>query len=132
MPDFIRLTTVEGRRVVVVAAAIGAVRQNTSNLHTDAGKVNMTDNKVRTDVLVQGVWVHVRESQEHVLGLMGVPTNRTVFDERDRPYHELSDDELALAWRQYRDARSVHNLGSAAMLEAELRRRVLVVGEPRS
>ena len=109
MPDFIRLTDhPDGCKVVIVTSAIGAVKRYKYEL---------------TKVLVQGQWIVVVEPEHYVLAMIGVPKHRTVIDERDVPLHQLPDEVLVLAWRQWAERKNVHSLPVATMIEIELHRR---------
>lgn len=118
MPDFIRLTDAgSGCKIVVVTAMIGAVAAPCA-MH----------GAPYTQVVVAATTFAVRESAEHVLGLMGVPEHRTVFDERDVPIHELTNEELVSGWQAWAARKSAHAAPWVVMFEAELKRRGIVIG----
>jgi hypothetical protein len=116
--DFITVTDAKnGKRIVIVTSAIGAV---------------IADFNVGvTGLIVQGVVMEVREPAEIIHAAMGVPRKRTVIDNRDRPIHELTDEELAVAWKQWCERKNIHSLPVATIIEFELKRRGVTVGEPR-
>lgn len=117
MPDFIRLTTETGHRVIVVTSQIAAV------IPPDIGRGDHM-----TTVFAGNAVFRVKETTDYVLTEMGVPKKRTVFEERDVPVHELTDVELVAGWKEWAERKNLLSTSQAVLFEAELKRRGILVG----